>query len=187
MPQKYSLKARIKSGWVNIWRWGWWIHMIGVHKSLERSSWRNNPTPILCVTMNRVYFFGQHIEIFTSISPYGQNPHSIQSHILNAKAVISVRWKKGLGVHLYIHYSVNVWRKWETAWAIQPFIWLLRESNDLLPPLPAVVLAQYLLGKSHGRRSLVGCGPWGRRESDMTEPLRFGCVLLHLLLIILIV
>ena len=25
------------------------------------------------------------------------------------------------------------------------------------------------LGKSHGRRSLVGCSPWGREESDMTE------------------
>ena len=27
--------------------------------------------------------------------------------------------------------------------------------------------------KSHGRRSLVGCSPWGRYESDMTEPLYF--------------
>ena len=26
-----------------------------------------------------------------------------------------------------------------------------------------------LPGKSHGRRSLVGCSPWGRTESDMTE------------------
>ena len=24
-------------------------------------------------------------------------------------------------------------------------------------------------GKSHGRRSLVGCSPWGRQESGMTE------------------
>ena len=31
-------------------------------------------------------------------------------------------------------------------------------------PTPAL-----LPGKSHGRRSLVGCGPWGRTESDMTE------------------
>ena len=28
-----------------------------------------------------------------------------------------------------------------------------------------------LPGKSHGRRSLVGCSPWGRKESDMTERL----------------
>ena len=28
-----------------------------------------------------------------------------------------------------------------------------------------------LPGKSHGWKSLVGCGPWGRKESDMTERL----------------
>ena len=30
-----------------------------------------------------------------------------------------------------------------------------------------------LPGKSQGRRSLVGCSPWGRKESDTTERLRF--------------
>ena len=30
-----------------------------------------------------------------------------------------------------------------------------------------------LPGKSYGRRSLVGCSPWGREESDMTERLHF--------------
>ena len=30
-----------------------------------------------------------------------------------------------------------------------------------------------LPGKSHGRRSLVGCSPWGHKESDMTEKLHF--------------
>ena len=30
-----------------------------------------------------------------------------------------------------------------------------------------------LPGKSHGRRSLVGCRPWGYEESDMTERLLF--------------
>ena len=28
-------------------------------------------------------------------------------------------------------------------------------------------------GKSHGQRSLVGCSPWGREESDRTEWLHF--------------
>ena len=32
---------------------------------------------------------------------------------------------------------------------------------------------ELLPGKSHGRRSLVGCSPWGLEESDMTEPLHF--------------
>ena len=31
----------------------------------------------------------------------------------------------------------------------------------------------FLPGKFHGRRSLVGCSPWGRQESDMTEWLHF--------------
>ena len=30
-----------------------------------------------------------------------------------------------------------------------------------------------LPGKSHGWRNLVGCSPWGREESDMTERLPF--------------
>ena len=30
-----------------------------------------------------------------------------------------------------------------------------------------------LPGNSHGWRSLVGCSPWGREESDMTERLHF--------------
>ena len=35
-------------------------------------------------------------------------------------------------------------------------------------PTPAL-----LLGKSHGRRSLVSCSPWGREELDTTEWLHF--------------
>ena len=30
-----------------------------------------------------------------------------------------------------------------------------------------------LPGKFHGQRSLVGCSPWGREESDTTEQLHF--------------
>ena len=36
-----------------------------------------------------------------------------------------------------------------------------------------------LPGKSHGRRSLVGCSPWGHKESDMTEQLHFHFSLSH--------
>ena len=35
---------------------------------------------------------------------------------------------------------------------------------------PTLVL---LPGKSHGRRNLVGCSPWGREELDTTERLHF--------------
>ena len=53
---------------------------------------------------------------------------------------------------------------------------LVDASLPLTPPgrkrqrHPAPVLSP---GKSHGRRSLVGCSPWGRRESDATERLHF--------------
>ena len=36
-------------------------------------------------------------------------------------------------------------------------------------PTPAL-----LPGKSHGQRSLVGCSPWGRYQSDTTERLHFS-------------
>ena len=42
------------------------------------------------------------------------------------------------------------------------------EGDGTRHPTPAL-----LPGKSHGRRSLVGCSPWAREESDMTERLPF--------------
>ena len=43
--------------------------------------------------------------------------------------------------------------------------WLQRSQWH---PTPVI-----LPGKSHGRRSLGGCSPWGREESDTTEWLHF--------------
>ena len=54
-----------------------------------------------------------------------------------------------LSLILFAYYSVYSWRR---RWHTTPV---------LLP------------GKSHGQRSLVGCSPWGREESDMTERLHF--------------
>ena len=47
---------------------------------------------------------------------------------------------------------------------------LLRKGKRRRQWHPTPVL---LLGKSHGRRSLEGCGPWGRWGSDTTERLHF--------------
>ena len=49
--------------------------------------------------------------------------------------------------------------------------WLVRRRQ--WHPTPVL-----LPGKSHGRRSLVGWSPWGRKESDMTEWLHFHFSLL---------
>ena len=43
-----------------------------------------------------------------------------------------------------------------------------KHSEKAMAPTP--VLSP---GNSHGRRSLVGCSPWGRLESDTTERLPF--------------
>ena len=51
----------------------------------------------------------------------------------------------------------------------QPFSdWYPYKVEKAMAPTPVL-----LPGKSHGRRSLVGCGPWGREESDTTERLHF--------------
>ena len=47
---------------------------------------------------------------------------------------------------------------------------ILRSSHRRRQWHPTPVL---LPGKSHGQRSLIGCSPWGREESDMTERLPF--------------
>ena len=53
------------------------------------------------------------------------------------------------------------------------------------PPPPGIACRRqwqptpvHLPGKSHGWRSLVGCSPWGRKESGTTERLHFHFSLL---------
>ena len=46
----------------------------------------------------------------------------------------------------------------------------LNKFSSKIKKHPTPVL---LPGKSHGWRSLVGCNPWGRSESDTTERLHF--------------
>ena len=53
-------------------------------------------------------------------------------------------------------YSLDLKHFWRRQWQRTPV---------LLP------------GKSHGRRSLVGCSPWGLEESDTTERLHFRFLL----------
>ena len=53
------------------------------------------------------------------------------------------------------------------------FLFVLKMGNDEIGrrqwhPTPVL-----LPGKSHGRRSLAGCSPWGCEESDTTERLHF--------------
>ena len=53
---------------------------------------------------------------------------------------------------------------------VQEFLYLSLQLTQRRQWQPTPLL---LPGKSHGRRSLVGCSPWGCEESDMTERLHF--------------
>jgi len=54
-------------------------------------------------------------------------------------------------------------------WRIYTTMYNIGEGNGPTPVL--------LPGKSHGRRTLVGCSPWGHWGSDMTERLHFHFLL----------
>ena len=60
--------------------------------------------------------------------------------------------------------SLRVAHDWSTSLSLFTFMHWRRQWQ----PTPA-----FLPGESHGQRSLVGCSPWGRWESDMTERLHF--------------
>ena len=83
-------------------------------------------------------------------------------------------------------YSVDI-----TRWSVTKSDWLysLQPKMDKLYTVSKNMMGHWLWfrsrrrwwhptpvllpGKSHGWRSLVGCSPWGREESDTTEWLHF--------------
>ena len=58
--------------------------------------------------------------------------------------------------------------KRKRSWRIVFWIIFFSVTRRQWQPTPVL-----LPGKSHGRRSLVGCSPWGHEESDTTERLPF--------------
>ena len=68
---------------------------------------------------------------------------------ISLEVTLRVDTESALFIVFLVCYSEMIWRR---QWHPTPV---------LLP------------GKSHGWRSLVGCSPWGHKESDMTEQLHF--------------
>ena len=74
-------------------------------------------------------------------------------------------------------YQVEGGMEWEFGVRTCKLLYIRWTNNKVL--LHSIVERRWhptpvlLPGKSHGRRSLVGCSPWGREESDMTERLHF--------------
>ena len=92
------------------------------------------------------------------------------------KHLCSTRWEKAMAPHsstvtqrvpwmeepgrLQSMGSLRVRHDWATSLSLSTFMHWRRKWQ----PTP-----EFLPGESHGRRSLVGCSPWGRTESDTTE------------------
>ena len=76
--------------------------------------------------------------------------------------------------HMNVISLATVLRIWknesESLSVVSDSLWPHRLYSWRKQWQPTLVL---LPGKSHGRRSLVGCSPWGCYELDMTEPLHF--------------
>ena len=96
--------------------------------------------------------------------------------------VQSLVWEDSLEKEMAIYSSILAWK---TSWMEEPgrlqSMWLqeLDTTKQLHFSFPLVWRRKwqpttvFLLGKSHGWRSLVGYNPWGHKESDMTEQLHF--------------
>ena len=98
------------------------------------------------------------IDVFLELSCFFNDPADVGNLISGSSAFSKTSlyiWKFTVhillkpGLENFEHYFTSMWRR---QWHPTPV---------LLP------------GNSHGRRSLVGCSPWGREESDTTERLHF--------------
>ena len=74
-----------------------------------------------------------------------------------------IPWTEGPG-GLQSMESLGVGQNWATSLSLFTFMHWRRQWH----PIPVL-----FPGKSHGQRSLVGCSPWGRKDSDTTERLHF--------------
>ena len=86
--------------------------------------------------------------MFTSIT----KKWSVKGRLVLSGPFVASPGAIAVACELYVFLTVFAHTYWRRQWHPTPV---------LLP------------GKSHGWRSLVGCSPWGREESDTTERLPF--------------
>ena len=88
--------------------------------------------------------------------------------ISSVRLSLTSRYKLVLASPQFCHHNITSFYFLPTASLIEIFYLLAFERRRQWHP--TLVL---LPGKSHGRRSLVGCSPWDCKESDTTERLHF--------------
>ena len=130
---------------------------------VRKIPWRRNrlPTPIFLPGKNP---HGQ--KSLSGYSPWGWKSWTQLKRLNTLEPFILATWK----------FSI-----WKTVWdiSLQCDISIIDHIEKLRHPQMVLWRRQWqptpvlLLGKSHGRRSLVGYSPWGLEESGTTERLHF--------------
>ena len=87
----------------------------------------------------------------------------MEAYIFISYSISIVLQKSTMCQILCLTLGIQWWEKPDIFTALMELMW-----RRLWHPTPVL-----LPGKSHGRRSLVGCRPWGREELDTTEQLHF--------------
>ena len=116
--------------------------------------WNSLPSPSPSHNLGWAFFTGLHIA-----SPLNQ---------VARMRILLLCLLLFLSTTSYLHYRTGIL---DWGWRILPF----QVCTVIWQPMEKAMAthSSTLPGKSHGRRSLVGCSPWGPEESDLTERLHF--------------
>ena len=104
--------------------------------------------------------------------PFSSCFQSFSIRVFSSELVLCIRWPK------YWSFSINPSSvylgliSFRMGW-LDGSLCNSRDSQESSPRRQWQPTPVLLPGKSHGRRSLVGCSPWDHKESDMTERLHF--------------
>ena len=107
------------------------------------------------------------IDVFLELSCFFDDPVDVGNLISGSSAFSKTSlniWKFTVhillkpGLENFEHYFTSVWDECNCT-----VVWAFFQRRQW-HPTPV-----FLPGKSYGWRSLVGCSPWGRTESDTTE------------------
>ena len=120
------------------------------------------------------------MSIFSTPSQIQLFPRFMQTLLLSIYTRLSISWWLDYS-HYYSHshYSHSYSHSGQVPSSIYLCATLKCLPNNSLSLRTSPRRRQWqptpelLPGKSHGRRSLIGCSPWGREESDTTERLHF--------------
>ena len=125
---------------------------------------------LLELDQTHVHWVGDAIQPFHPLSSPSPTAFDLSQHQGFFPWVgSSFRWPK------YWSFSFNI----SPSGDRHSFPWVLVHTGFCLCPKSISQRRQWkptpvlLPGNSHGQRSLVGCSPWGHKESDTTERLHF--------------